>query len=166
VEGDFVKVESDWGEVIQGYLYSIEQELNMLVIETVTPNNASDCGFRLISKNSIKNISIIIPEQNLNYIILPDCDIQKSEKREVEAVNKALKSANKIGHNITRVAQEIFNAIQKIYEKTEWRDQSIVVMNDVIISPPYEINDCKLINERGNSRLLKICKQTVEDIRK
>ena len=51
------------------------------------------------------------------------------------------RAARNIGTGVSREAQSLFNAIEKIYGRTQWDNADIVVMGEVRISPPYSVDN-------------------------
>ncbi|KAG0041750.1 hypothetical protein BGZ83_001362 [Gryganskiella cystojenkinii] len=64
--------------------------------------------------------------------------LDKIQQREQQAVREAQAAAARIGVGVSSIAQDIFDALSKT-----WAKDSIVVMDEVIIAPPYEPENCK-----------------------
>ncbi|KAF9986633.1 hypothetical protein BGZ75_001573 [Mortierella antarctica] len=63
-------------------------------------------------------------------------------QREQQAVREAQAAAARIGVGVSTAGQEIFDALSKTLP-CRWAKESIVVMDEVIIAPPYEPENCK-----------------------
>ncbi|CAO3682665.1 unnamed protein product [Umbelopsis vinacea] len=68
--------------------------------------------------------------------------IDQLNQREREAVKLAGQQAARIGVGVSKEAQAIFDALSKTLP-CRWAKDSIVVMDEVIITPPYNEENCK-----------------------
>ncbi|KAF9285029.1 hypothetical protein BGZ68_004200 [Mortierella alpina] len=68
--------------------------------------------------------------------------LDRIRQREQQAVREAQAAAARIGVGVSTVGQEIFDALSKTLP-CRWAKDSIVVMDEVIIAPPYEPENCK-----------------------
>ncbi|KAF9109085.1 hypothetical protein BGX27_008026, partial [Mortierella sp. AM989] len=68
--------------------------------------------------------------------------LDKIQQREQQAVREAHAAAARIGVGVSTIAQDIFDALSKTLP-CRWSKDSIVVMDEVIISAPYEPENCK-----------------------
>ncbi|KAK3814991.1 MAG: anticodon-binding domain-containing protein [Benniella sp.] len=68
--------------------------------------------------------------------------LEKIQQREQQVVREAQVAAARIGVGVSTTGQDIFDALSKTLP-CRWAKDSIVVMDEVIISPPYEPENCK-----------------------
>ncbi|KAG9323745.1 hypothetical protein KVV02_007740, partial [Mortierella alpina] len=68
--------------------------------------------------------------------------LDRIRQREQQAVREAQAAAARIGVGVSTAGQEIFDALSKTLP-CRWAKESIVVMDEVIIAPPYEPENCK-----------------------
>eukprot|EP01129_Flabellula_baltica_P013774 TRINITY_DN6469_c0_g1_i1.p1 TRINITY_DN6469_c0_g1~~TRINITY_DN6469_c0_g1_i1.p1 ORF type:complete len:168 (-),score=40.05 TRINITY_DN6469_c0_g1_i1:52-555(-) len=158
--GDYISIQLQNGDTKTGYLFSDLPQL--LVLQSMSTMN--DISFSMYPKGSIVSVcsgdSSDMPRQ---MVILPECDKVRARQREEEAVNRMKQQVNNIGQDIPANAQVLFNAIQNLYSNTVWEGQDIVVMNDVVIKPPYGPENCEAVaGRRANTRLLNRIKQVAK----
>ncbi|KAF8984318.1 hypothetical protein BGZ46_008297 [Entomortierella lignicola] len=82
--------------------------------------------------------------------------LDKIQQREQQAIKEAQAAAARIGVGVTSIAQDIFDALRKTLP-CRWAKDSIVVMDEVIISPPYEPENCKA-NPASSNTLARVKK--------
>ncbi|KAG0366288.1 hypothetical protein BGZ54_005568 [Gamsiella multidivaricata] len=68
--------------------------------------------------------------------------LDKIQQREQQAIREAQAAAARIGVGVSSIGQDIFDALSKTLP-CRWAKDSIVVMDEVIIAPPYEPENCK-----------------------
>ncbi|KAF9316968.1 hypothetical protein BG003_001350 [Podila horticola] len=89
-----------------------------------------------VDSNITNNIySTVVPA--VGYI-----QLDKIQQREQQAIREAQVAAARIGVGVSSSAQDIFDALSKTLP-CRWAKDSIVVMDEVIIAPPYEPENCK-----------------------
>lgn len=79
-------------------------------------------------------------------------NMDKVQVRERNAVRALEKQLSSIGIGVTAEAQDIFNALSKTYP-CHWDKKNIVVMDEVVITPPYKPVNCSGSNEGALERL-------------
>ncbi|KAF9388841.1 hypothetical protein CPB97_000288 [Podila verticillata] len=103
---------------------------NGSVVASPNPDSVVD------SSNITNNIySTVVPA--VSYV-----QLDKIQQREQQAIREAQVAAARIGVGVSSSAQDIFDALSKTLP-CRWAKDSIVVMDEVIIAPPYEPENCK-----------------------
>ncbi|KAN0008556.1 hypothetical protein ACTFIU_009280 [Dictyostelium citrinum] len=97
-----------------------------------------------------------------NDLSLPSLNVQLIIKKQDEVIKKAAQKAMKIGVGVTPEAQEIFNSISKTLP-CDWSGENIIVLNEVKISSPYNIENC---TGPENSKSIERVKKVLEAERK
>ncbi|KAK5575426.1 hypothetical protein RB653_006559 [Dictyostelium firmibasis] len=97
-----------------------------------------------------------------NDLSLPSLNVQLIIKKQDEVIRKATQKAMKIGVGVTPEAQEIFNSISKTLP-CDWSGENIIVLNEVKISSPYNIENC---TGPENSKSIERVKKVLEAERK
>ncbi|KAG0286731.1 hypothetical protein BGZ97_007329 [Linnemannia gamsii] len=92
------------------------------------------------NSNNINNIT-----NNIYSTVLPTVgyvQLDKIQQREQQAIREAQAAAARIGVGVSTIGQDIFDALSKTLPCRWYKDQ-IVVMDEVMISSPYEPENCK-----------------------
>eukprot|EP01130_Rhizamoeba_saxonica_P009478 TRINITY_DN3855_c0_g4_i1.p1 TRINITY_DN3855_c0_g4~~TRINITY_DN3855_c0_g4_i1.p1 ORF type:complete len:165 (+),score=29.95 TRINITY_DN3855_c0_g4_i1:30-524(+) len=156
--GDYVRITTP-SQSVEGLVYAIENQPPLLILQTPSGSQSS-FGYQVISREFIESWNKLDNQPGYSLIELLPCDPVAARKRETEEIRLAQKAASKIGRNVTRETQELFNAVSSIYDKTRWDGNSIVVMDDILITPPYTVDDCQLLAK--NDYLFKSVRHIVE----
>ncbi|KAF9931825.1 hypothetical protein FBU30_009521 [Linnemannia zychae] len=96
--------------------------------------------------------STVIP--TIGYV-----QLDKIQQREQQAVREAQAAAARIGVGVSSIGQDIFDALSKTLP-CRWHKDQIIVMDEVIISSPYEPDNCKA--NASSSYILARVKKVLE----
>ena len=72
-------------------------------------------------------------------------DPSSCKLREKNATRDAVKALNRIGNNVSELAQNMFNAMSNTMP-CEWNNDNIIVLETIIIKAPYGEGDCAAIS--------------------
>lgn len=78
---------------------------------------------------------------------LPAVNTKSLEERERRAIRLAEESFAHINQKASPVGQAIFDRLVKACNEVVWRAESILVLNQIRVDPPYGKEDCKLLVE-------------------
>ncbi|KAI8621059.1 anticodon-binding domain-containing protein [Chytriomyces sp. MP71] len=90
-------------------------------------------------------------------------NLQKIQHRRQAAIAAERESVKKIGVNVSKHAQDIFNALDKTMP-TRWKGDAIIVLDEVMIMAPYRIDDVRGITPTSGSavdRVQKVLEQVL-----
>ncbi|KAF9585611.1 hypothetical protein BGW38_001573 [Lunasporangiospora selenospora] len=127
---------TDSSESPKGNNCSASPSRNLDLSSTNTTNTA---------KGPTRDITAAAPVTNSYATIAPSVgyvQLDKFQQREQQAVREAQLAAARIGVGVSSLGQGIFDALSKTLP-CRWAKDSIVVMDEVIIAPPYEPENCK-----------------------
>lgn len=146
------------GNTNQGKVIAYDQKTKMLALRSVTPNKLGQYDYSMVNVSWCSNLEVIEepsepPETLLNL------NIQKLERRKKINIDNKNKEINSLGNDVTPLAQHLYFTILKTLNEVAWDDKNIVVMNSVVIKPPYNDTSCHPKNEKANN-------QAVEHVRK
>ncbi|KAI8063403.1 anticodon-binding domain-containing protein [Gilbertella persicaria] len=159
--GKTIKIKTASNEQIEGFIYTYDRITNCLVIDCTTHTKQSN--FRIIKISYIKEIISISGEAKKDYMPIQPIPVDRLKHRESETVKEFKHQVSKIGVGVTKEAQDIFNALSKTLP-CRWSKDTIVVMDEILISPPYGVEDCKA--NATSAALLARVKKVLEGERK
>lgn len=91
------------------------------------------------SENDTNNIPMEAP------IPLPVVSKKALDERERRAMRLAEESFAQINQKASPEGQAVFDRLLKACNEVVWKDQSIYVLNQIRVDPPYSKDDCKLL---------------------
>ncbi|KAJ2468457.1 hypothetical protein EV174_006302, partial [Coemansia sp. RSA 2320] len=106
----------------------------------------------LVKAANVKAVNVIAPpptesegeggEEKLNMPEIRAVDTSAVEARKQRALRLAHERAMRIGVGVTDKAQSIFEALSRTLP-CHWSRDSIVVLDEVSIEPPYSVESCR-----------------------
>lgn len=139
--GSTVKCVTCLGNNVQGKVIAYDQQTKMLSLRSNSSNRPGLYDYSMVNVAWCSNLQVIeepneIPEQIVNL------NIQKLERRKRLNIENKLKEINSLGNDVTPLAQNLYFTIYKTLNDVEWDGKNIVVMETVVINPPYDVVSC------------------------
>uniref|UniRef100_A0A8V5GW38 Uncharacterized protein n=1 Tax=Melopsittacus undulatus TaxID=13146 RepID=A0A8V5GW38_MELUD len=75
-----------------------------------------------------------------------------------------LSQAYAISAGVSLEGQQLFQTIHKTIKDCKWQDKNIVVMEEVVIAPPYQVENCKGKEGSALSHVRKIVEKHFRDV--
>mmetsp|Transcript_16647 Transcript_16647/g.16072 ORF Transcript_16647/g.16072 Transcript_16647/m.16072 type:complete len:217 (-) Transcript_16647:375-1025(-) len=170
-------------EVVRGLVYCTDDISNSIVLKKSLPHTTLTSEIRLVNASSVldkKVIMAVAPSQkntsvsdvveiNTNEeaeeMLLPLPNISKKavDEKERRAIKLAMESMAHVNQKATSEGQAVFDRLLKACNQVIWRGESILVLNQIRVDPPYGSNDCTLLQTGGlNEGSLERVKKIVE----
>ncbi|KAG2188987.1 hypothetical protein INT44_004129 [Umbelopsis vinacea] len=150
----------------------IDSEIKIRTKISLNGQQSQKDGFRIIKISHIKELISFEPKNRKKPAELAKDSIEtvyaqassaprkvyidQINQREAEAIKLASQQAARIGVGVSKDAQAIFDALSKTLP-CRWAKDSIVVMDEVIISPPYNEENCRA-NPSSTASLTRVKK--------
>ncbi|KAG2224132.1 hypothetical protein INT45_000147 [Circinella minor] len=141
--GRKIKIKTASNEEIQGRIYTYDRMTNSIASTQHTTRKG--LGFRIIKISHIKEV-LSNEEMNnndtTNYLPINYVQVERLNQRELNGVKHMRQRVAKMGVGVTKEAQDIFDALSKTLP-CRWSNDTIVVLDEVLIQAPYGIENCK-----------------------
>lgn len=152
--GAVVQLRTTLGESIEGTVFALEPQAELLVLQekssAIPVAGRPRHNIRLLNVGSITDVQVV-GRVDLDDK-LPYVNVAKVKQREEKAITRAREAAARIGVSVTPEAQKIFDALSKTLPCV-WRGEQILVMNEVLIVPPYKVESCSGENASTLARI-------------
>lgn len=170
-------------EVVNGLVYCTDDISNMIVLKKSLPHTTLTSEIRMVNASSVANKKVIMAvapsQKNINssekteinnnevaeelMLPLPNVSRKTVEERERRAIKLAMESMAHVNQKATAEGQAVFDRLLKACNEVVWRGESILVLNQIRVDPPYGSNDCTLLQTGGlNEGSLERVKKIVE----
>uniref|UniRef100_A0A8C1X1H4 LSM12 homolog a n=1 Tax=Cyprinus carpio TaxID=7962 RepID=A0A8C1X1H4_CYPCA len=152
------------GQRLQGEVVAFDYPSKMLTLKCAPSSgkpNLSDVV--LVNLAYVSDVDVITdraetppPLASLNFNKL--VNRARAEKEE------KLLQAYAVSAGVSVEGQQLFQAIHKTIKDCKWQEKNIIVMDDVVISPPYQVDNCKGKEGSALSHVRKIVEKYFRDM--
>ncbi|KAL1520912.1 hypothetical protein AB1Y20_022472 [Prymnesium parvum] len=143
-------VKTSLGETHEGVIFTYDPTSSALVLEQRKGADPK-ATYRIIKTSVVREIVVLqgvepAAEDAPEKLPLPDVNMAAVRAREERAVARAKEDLAHVNPSVTVRAQSIYDALRKTMP-CEWRekdnDHYVLVLNEVLVSPPYTPDLCK-----------------------
>lgn len=151
--GQQVQCKTRYEEVYKGEVIAFDLNSNILILKspssvpsTTGVNTNHDLHCLVLDSVSEVNILEEPPQGKCNND-LPSLGTKYLNDKRASASKERLRLIEAVENGVSQDGISLFTAFSKKYDRPEdlmWKDKvKIIVMNSVVISPPYKESDCK-----------------------
>lgn len=148
---------------LEGKLWCYDPIPGIVIIESQGPSKDRQT-YRMVKVNQVREVHVgdsveseLNPSSVVARILEPvrPINVTAAAMREAQAVKADEAKRARIGHGVSRWAQEIFDALGKTLP-VRWHQTSIVILDDVLLSgPQYRPEDVK-VSGNNSARLTRV----------
>ncbi|XP_013399948.1 protein LSM12 homolog A-like [Lingula anatina] len=164
--GSIVACNTCYGQKIQGEVVAFDHTTKMLVLKSPSgPGRQGLYDMRMLNLNMVSEIDLI-KECSDPPSTLTNLNFNKLQQRVRATSEEKRRKVKYVGIGVTPEGQKLFNAITKTINDVHWENQKIIVMDQVVILPPYGLENCKPINqaqEKAAQHVKKIIEKHIRD---
>jgi len=157
------------GEVVKGLVYCTDEISNSIVIKKSLEYTTLASEYRIINASSVKTKKIIAAEAPKSkvdeegkpilgndgsdvmevFLPLPNVSKKNIEEREKRALYLAQEGMKHINQKATPEGQQVFDRLLKACNEVKWAGESIIVLGNIKVDPPYKSENCLLLKSGG-----------------
>uniref|UniRef100_A0A2K6N7G8 AD domain-containing protein n=1 Tax=Rhinopithecus roxellana TaxID=61622 RepID=A0A2K6N7G8_RHIRO len=86
------------------------------------------------------------------------------QEQRLQASLRVSKLVYAISADVSPEGQQLFQTIHKTIKDCKWQEKNIVVMEEVVITPPYQVENCKDKEGSALSHVHKIVEKHFRDV--
>lgn len=150
--GQQVQCKTRFEEVFKGEVLAFDLNSKILILKSPSSSgNSSNHDLHFLVLDSVSDVEILNePQDDAKNEKLPNIDMKYVKVRQEAAMMERMRLIEAVGKGVSQEGVELFTEIAKKYHRPTditWKDDvKIVVMNSVVISPPYKESDCQPIS--------------------
>ncbi|XP_033761703.1 protein LSM12 homolog [Pecten maximus] len=141
--GSIVSCTTCYNQKLQGEVLAFDEGTKMLAIKTSAASGKHNRhDIRMVNLTYVSDVKII-QESDEPAPAMASLNLQKITTRLRENLEAKKQKVNYIGIGVSADGQKVFNSIVKTLNDSRWEGKNIVVMDEVSIRPPYNVEDCR-----------------------
>lgn len=157
-------------EKVRGLVYCTDDISNSIVLKKSLNYTTLASEIRVINASCVKDTKVVMEEapksrkeeggsnaEEVDEIALPlpmNVTRKSIEEREKRAVMLAEESFKHINQQASSEGQAVFDRLLKACNEVKWKGESIIVLNQIRVDPPYKGVNCNLLQAGGSDRVL------------
>ncbi|XP_043359427.1 protein LSM12 homolog isoform X2 [Dermochelys coriacea] len=143
---------------LQGEVVAFDYPSKMLALKCPSssgkPNHAD---ILLVNLQYVSEVEII-NDRTETPPPLASLNVSKLANKARTEKEEKMSQAYAISAGVSLEGQQLFQTIHKTIKDCKWQEKNIVVMEDVVIAPPYQVENCKGKEGSALSHVRKIVK--------
>lgn len=129
---------------------TLASEITVIHVSNVVKSKALDDGS--LSEDEAKELAGVADLNELK-LPLPHVSRRALEERERRAVRLAEESFSHVNQRASPEGQKIFDKLLKACNEVVWRGESILVLKEIRVDPPYAASNCALVGSGSGGTL-------------
>jgi len=140
VIGAVVRIFTTLQDEFEAEIFNVDPKTNTVILKE--GGSEAKRNYRIINLDCIAKVQTITPAPVGQPVEqLPVANMAKIRAREEAKLRAAYEESMKIGIGVSLDAQILFNALSKTLP-CRWDGETIIVMEDVRVAPPYDEENC------------------------
>lgn len=164
--GQQVKCKTRHEDEFKGEVVAFDLASKVLIIKS--PSSAGTSGnhdLHFLVLDSVSDVEVLEePPADFNNE-LPSMEMKHIQAKQAAAIKERMKLVEAVSNGVTQEGISLYSAFSKIYVRDGdivWKDKvKIVVMNSVVISPPYKEADCQPTSSKTEKEALNYVKSNI-----
>lgn len=143
-------------EIATGTIYCTDEVSNTIVLKKSLVHTTLSSEITVINADVVTGRRIITEEADsaekeskTTEGVLPNVSRRMVEERERRAIKLMEESFGHVNQKASPEGQKIFDKLLKACNEVSWKGESIIVLGEIRVDPPYTSNDCVLMTNVG-----------------
>ncbi|KAM6957815.1 protein LSM12 homolog B [Aplochiton taeniatus] len=152
------------GQQLQGEVVAFDYQSKMLTLKcSPSSGKANLSDMMLVNLNYVSDVDVI-SDRSHSPPPLASLNISKLASRARSEKEDKLSQAYAMSAGVSLEGQHLFHTIHKTIKDCKWQEKNILVMEDVVIAPPYQVDNCKGQEGSALCHVRKIVEKHFRDV--
>lgn len=165
--GQQIKCETRHDETFTGEVVAFDLQSNIIIIKSPSSSGTNaNKDLHFIMVKNCADIQVIEESQGDFTKDLPHIEMKYIQAKQQTAINERMRLVEAVGNGVSKDGISLFLSLSKKFDRASdltWNDKvKIVVMNAVVIKPPYKESDCELTNPTSKNDAITYVKNLVK----
>uniref|UniRef100_S4RLD4 LSM12 homolog a n=1 Tax=Petromyzon marinus TaxID=7757 RepID=S4RLD4_PETMA len=152
------------GQKIHGEVLAFDYHSKMLTLKCPSSSGkVGVCDVLLLNLALVSEVDILA-ESSEPPPVLTSLNTKQLSSRVHSEVEEKLSHAHAVSMGVSPEGILLFQTIQKTIKECKWNEKNIIVLEDVVISPPYRVENCKGREGSALTHVRKIVEKHFKDV--
>lgn len=148
--GQQVECVTRYDDTYTGEVIAFDLNSKILIIKSpASSGNSANRDLHIFKLENVKDVKSLEEPRAGTAKDLPNMEMKHIITRKENALQERLRLVEAVGNGVSQDGISLFLSLEKKYSRSSdlfWKDEvKIVVMNSVVIKPPYKESDCELL---------------------
>ncbi|KAK7072455.1 protein with role in RNA processing [Halocaridina rubra] len=136
--GSLVSCKTCFNEDLQGEVLAFDPNVKLLTLKSAASSGRTSlCDIRMVNLSYVSQVTVIREAAASPLPSLPSLNLDKLNSRAKRSIEAKQRLIQALQSGVTPDGQKLFLTICKTIEEVTWMGPNILVMSQVIITPPY-----------------------------
>uniref|UniRef100_A0A8C5QWX3 LSM12 homolog n=1 Tax=Leptobrachium leishanense TaxID=445787 RepID=A0A8C5QWX3_9ANUR len=149
---------------LQGEVVAFDHQSKMLALKCPsTSGKPNHADILLLNLQYVSDVEVL-NDRTQTPPPLASLNIGKLASRARQEKEEKLSQAYAISAGVSVDGQQLFQTIHKTIKDCKWQEKNIIVMEEVTISPPYKVENCKGKEGSALGHVRKVVEKHFRDV--
>ena len=165
--GQQVQCKTRFEDVFKGEVMAFDLNSKILILKSPSSSGTgTNHDLHFLVLDSVSDVEILEEPHVECTNDLPSIEMKCVKAKHTANASERLRLVEAVSNGVTQDGISLYTAFSKLYDRATddvtWKDKvKIVVMNSVVISPPYKESDCEPINPKTQKEAVNYVKSNV-----
>lgn len=165
--GQQVQCRTRFDDIFKGEVVAFDLSSKILILKSPSSSGVpTNHDLHFLVLDSVSDVQILEePRGECATDQLPSIEMKNIKAKQAAALDERLRLVEAVGNGVSQDGISLYTALTKKYDRASditWKDKvKIVVMNSVVISPPYKETDCHSLTARTQKEAVVYVKSIV-----
>ncbi|KAK3868535.1 hypothetical protein Pcinc_026083 [Petrolisthes cinctipes] len=167
--GSSVSCVTCFDEEFQGEVLAFDPHVKLLTLKSASSSGRTSLyDIHMVNLTYAKAVHVLREAAASPLPTLPSLNLSKLSTRAKRSIDEKQRLIEAMQSGVSPIGQKLFLAICKTIEEVKWTGSNILVMGQVVISPPYLLENVREQKEgkEANGKTLSYIKKIVEKFHK
>jgi len=137
-------------EKVKGVVYCTDEVSQTVVLKKSLTHTTLTSEIFVVQANAVMKKEVVLEnadeKDSVPLGIVTKKALEQQERRAVKLAEEALQHINQ---QASPAGQAVFDRLLKACNQVEWMNDSILVLNQIQVDPPYGVENCRLLSDAG-----------------
>lgn len=165
--GQQIQCKTRFDDIYRGEVVAFDLSSKILILKSPSTSGiATSNDLHFLILDSVADVQILEePKGDCSNDHLPNIETKQIKQKQTAALAERYSLVQAVGNGVSQEGLQLYTMLCKTYDRVNitWKDNvKIVVLNSVVIEPPYEEANCQPLSSKTGKEAVSYVKSNVE----